>query len=61
MGVSVTQEEAERAGTVQPGEEGDLIHVYKYLTGECHEDRAGLLVVPTDRIMGTKRHTENAI
>lgn len=33
-GWSIIQEEAERAGTVQPAEEmvqGDLINVYKYL------------------------------
>ena len=42
-GASLTWREAERAGTVYPGEEkarGDAIHVFKFLMGGSKEDRA---------------------
>jgi len=56
-GASVTQGEAERAGTVQPGEEkaqGDLINADKYLKGGCEENGARLLpMVPSDRTRGS--------
>jgi len=59
-GASLLWEEADRTGTVQPGEEkaqGDLIHVYKYLQGRCKEDRARLCsVVPSDRTKGLHLH-----
>lgn len=38
----------------------NLIYVYQYLTGECKEDRL-FSVVATQRAMGTKWHTRNAI
>ncbi|KAK4828615.1 hypothetical protein QYF61_000067 [Mycteria americana] len=50
------QGKAERAGTVQPGEEkaqGDLISVHKHLKRRCKEDRARLFsVVPSDKTRG---------
>ena len=49
---------AERAGTVQPGEEkaqGDLIHVYKYRMGGNEEDGARLFpVMPSARTRGSE-------
>ncbi|KAK4829666.1 hypothetical protein QYF61_005959 [Mycteria americana] len=55
-------EEAERAGTVQPGEEkawGDLTNVFKYLVEDSREDRARLFsVVPSDRTRGRWSSTD---
>ena len=54
-GTSDIRGEAERAGTVQPGEEkaqGNLINVHKYLIGgreRNKEDRAKLLVAPIEK------------
>lgn len=39
----LSQGDAERAGTAHPGEEKaqqDLTHMYKYLTGECKEEKS---------------------
>ena len=55
-GASVIRREAGRAGTVQPGEEkaqGDLIHVYQYLTGGNKDEGTRLFsVVPSARTRG---------
>jgi len=53
---SLPRGKAERAGTVQSGDEKvqtDLVSVYKYPKRRCKEDGARLFsVVPSDRIRG---------
>lgn len=55
--VSDIQWEAERSGTIQPGEEmaqGDLIFVYIYLMGGSKEDGTRLSGVPGDSTRGNE-------
>jgi len=59
--------EAERDGSVQPGEEkaqGDLISVYKYLTGELKKidpDTSKWCPLTGQDSMDTKRNTGSSV
>ena len=56
LGASNVRGEAEKSGTVQPGEEkaqGDLINAYKYMNGGTKEGGARIFsVAPSDRLGG---------
>lgn len=58
MTQGLSTERAERAGTVQPGEEmsqGDLVNVYTYLMGGSKEYRVRIFtVLPSQRTRGSR-------